>query len=84
MQVGSSAYNFLNHANYGTPYPNTNAPFFGVTAFMQTPTDLSLWSFCGSGDGHENGSASGQDNFLTYLGTPGTEIGASATSPIAS
>src|ERR1700676_1682876 len=37
MQVGLNAYNFLNHANYGTPYPNTNAPFFGVTAFMQTP-----------------------------------------------
>jgi hypothetical protein len=37
VQVGLNAYNFLNHANYGTPYPNTNAPFFGVTAFMQTP-----------------------------------------------
>jgi hypothetical protein len=37
LQIGLNAYNWLNHANYGTPYPNTNAPFFGVTAFMQTP-----------------------------------------------
>ena len=34
-----SAYNWFNHANYGTPYPNTNAPFFGQVEFMQfTPT----------------------------------------------
>jgi len=37
MQVGLNAYNWFNHANYGIPYPNTNAPFFGVTAFTQTP-----------------------------------------------
>jgi hypothetical protein len=37
LQLGLSAYNWLNHANYGIPYPNTNAPFFGVTAFAQTP-----------------------------------------------
>jgi hypothetical protein len=37
LQLGLNAYNWLNHANYGIPYPNTNAPFFGVTAFMQTP-----------------------------------------------
>lgn len=37
LQLGFEAYNFLNHANFGVPYPNTNAPFFGVTAFMQTP-----------------------------------------------
>jgi hypothetical protein len=37
LQLGLSAYNWLNHANYGTPYPNTNAPFFGITAFAQTP-----------------------------------------------
>jgi len=37
LQLGLSAYNWFNHANYGTPYPNTNAPFFGVTAFAQTP-----------------------------------------------
>ena len=37
LQIGLSAYNWFNHANYGVPYPNTNAPFFGVTAFMQTP-----------------------------------------------
>jgi hypothetical protein len=37
LQLGLNAYNWLNHANYGTPYPNTNAPFFGITAFMQTP-----------------------------------------------
>jgi hypothetical protein len=37
FQLGLNAYNWFNHANYGVPYPNTNAPFFGVTAFMQTP-----------------------------------------------
>ena len=39
FQMGFEAYNWFNHANYGTPYPNTNAPFFGQVAFMQfTPT----------------------------------------------
>ena len=39
FQLGFSAYNWFNHANYGTPYPNTNAPFFGQVEFMQfTPT----------------------------------------------
>ena len=39
FQVGLSAYNWFNHANYGAPYPNTNAPFFGKVTFMQfTPT----------------------------------------------
>lgn len=39
LQLGFSAYNWFNHANYGTPYPNTNAPFFGKVEFMQfTPT----------------------------------------------
>lgn len=37
FQIGLNAYNWLNHANNGVPYPNTNAPFFGETAFMQTP-----------------------------------------------
>jgi hypothetical protein len=37
LQLGLNAYNWLNHANYGIPYPNTNAPFFGVAAFTQTP-----------------------------------------------
>jgi Carboxypeptidase regulatory-like domain/TonB-dependent Receptor Plug Domain len=37
LQLGLNAYNWINHANYGVPYPNTNAPFFGQTAFMQTP-----------------------------------------------
>jgi hypothetical protein len=39
FQLGFSAYNWFNHANYGSPYPNTNAPFFGKVEFMQfTPT----------------------------------------------
>jgi hypothetical protein len=39
FQIGLSAYNWFNHANYGSPFPNTNAPFFGQVAFMQfTPT----------------------------------------------
>ena len=39
FQLGFSAYNWFNHANYGAPYPNTNAPFFGQVEFMQfTPT----------------------------------------------
>jgi Carboxypeptidase regulatory-like domain/TonB-dependent Receptor Plug Domain len=37
FQIGLNAYNWFNHANYGTPYPNTNAPFFGQSVFMQTP-----------------------------------------------
>jgi hypothetical protein len=37
LQIGLKAYNFLNHANYGTPYPNTNAPFFGQSVITQTP-----------------------------------------------
>jgi Carboxypeptidase regulatory-like domain/TonB-dependent Receptor Plug Domain len=37
FQLGLSAYNWLNHANYGVPYPSTNAPFFGQTVFTQTP-----------------------------------------------
>ena len=37
LQIGLNAYNFLNHANYGTPYPSTNAPFFGQSVFMQSP-----------------------------------------------
>jgi hypothetical protein len=37
LQVGLNAYNWFNHANYGAPYPNTAAPFFGQVAFMQFP-----------------------------------------------
>ena len=37
FQLGLSAYNWLNHANYGGPYPNTNAPFFGQAVFTQFP-----------------------------------------------
>jgi hypothetical protein len=37
FQLGTNAYNWFNHANYGAPYPNTNAPFLGVVAFTQTP-----------------------------------------------
>ena len=36
FQLGFSAYNWFNHANYGAPFPNTNAPFFGQVAFTQT------------------------------------------------
>jgi hypothetical protein len=37
FQLGLSAYNWLNHANYGVPYPNTSAPIFGQAVFTQTP-----------------------------------------------
>jgi hypothetical protein len=37
FQLGLSAYNWLNHANFGTPYPNTNAPIFGEAVLTQTP-----------------------------------------------
>jgi hypothetical protein len=37
FQIGLNAYNWFNHANYGAPYPNTNAPFFGQAVFTQTP-----------------------------------------------
>ena len=36
FQIGLNAYNFLNHANYGAPYANTNGPL-GSTIFTQTP-----------------------------------------------
>lgn len=34
FQLGLNAYNWF---NYGTPYPNTNAPFFGQVITTQTP-----------------------------------------------
>ena len=34
-QIGLNAYNSLNKATYGVPYPNTGGPF-GLTLFMQT------------------------------------------------
>jgi hypothetical protein len=37
FQVGLNAYNWFNHANYGMPYPDTNAPFFGQVVTTQTP-----------------------------------------------
>lgn len=37
FQIGLNAYNFLNHANYGAPYPNTNASIFGQAVITQTP-----------------------------------------------
>jgi hypothetical protein len=37
LQIGLNAYNWFNHANYGAPYPNTNAPFFGQSVFTQFP-----------------------------------------------
>jgi hypothetical protein len=37
FQLGLSAYNWLNHANFGTPYPNTNASIFGNAVLTQTP-----------------------------------------------
>jgi carboxypeptidase family protein len=37
MQIGLNAYNWFNHANYGAPYPNTNASFFGESVITQTP-----------------------------------------------
>ena len=37
FQLGLSAYNWLNHANFGTPYPNTNASIFGQAVLTQTP-----------------------------------------------
>jgi hypothetical protein len=37
FQLGLSAYNWLNHANFGTPYPSTNASIFGQAVLTQTP-----------------------------------------------
>ncbi|HEY0702465.1 MAG TPA: carboxypeptidase regulatory-like domain-containing protein [Candidatus Acidoferrales bacterium] len=37
FQLGLNAYNFLNHANYGAPYPNNNASIFGQSVITQTP-----------------------------------------------
>jgi hypothetical protein len=38
LQVGLNAYNWLNHANYGIPYSNTNfSSIFGTVFFMQSP-----------------------------------------------
>ena len=37
FQIGLNAYNWFNHANYGAPYPNTNASIFGAALLTQTP-----------------------------------------------
>jgi len=37
FQIGLNAYNWFNHANYGVPYPNTNASIFGLSVLTQTP-----------------------------------------------
>jgi len=37
FQLGISAYNWLNHANFGTPYPNNGASIFGLAVLTQTP-----------------------------------------------
>jgi Carboxypeptidase regulatory-like domain/TonB-dependent Receptor Plug Domain len=37
FQIGLNAYNWFNHANYGAPYPNTNANIFGDAVLTQTP-----------------------------------------------
>jgi hypothetical protein len=37
LQIGLNAYNWFNHANYGNPYPNTNASFFGQVVTTQFP-----------------------------------------------
>jgi len=37
FQLGLNAYNWLNHANYGAPYPNTNNGIFGLAVITQTP-----------------------------------------------
>ena len=44
FQLGLNAYNFLNHANYGAPYPNTNGPL-GLTIFTQTPPSSPYGAF---------------------------------------
>jgi carboxypeptidase family protein len=36
FQIGFNAYNFLNHANYGAPYANSNGPI-GSTIFTEAP-----------------------------------------------
>ena len=38
FELGLDAYNWFNHANYGTPYPSTNfGGLFGQVIFTQTP-----------------------------------------------
>jgi len=37
FQLALNAYNWLNHANYGSPYPNTNNGIFGLSVIPQTP-----------------------------------------------
>jgi hypothetical protein len=37
FQLGLSAYNWLNHANFGTPYPNNSQSIFGQAVLTQTP-----------------------------------------------
>jgi hypothetical protein len=38
LQLGLNAYNWLNHANYGTPYPNTNfGSLLGTVIAQQSP-----------------------------------------------
>jgi len=37
FQIAFQAYNWLNHANYGAPYPSTNNSIFGFSVIPQTP-----------------------------------------------
>jgi hypothetical protein len=37
LQISLNAYNFLNHANYGNPFPNDVQPFFGSVVVMNQP-----------------------------------------------
>jgi Carboxypeptidase regulatory-like domain/TonB-dependent Receptor Plug Domain len=37
FQLALNAYNWLNHANYGAPYPSTNNSIFGLAVITQTP-----------------------------------------------
>jgi Carboxypeptidase regulatory-like domain/TonB-dependent Receptor Plug Domain len=48
FQLGLSAYNWFNHANYGVPYPNTGASLFGITAFSQTEPTSPYGAFFGA------------------------------------
>jgi hypothetical protein len=59
FQIGLNAYNFLNHANYGTPYANTNGPI-GSTIFTQTPPTSPYGAFASAATDQRMGQITGK------------------------
>lgn len=60
FQLGLNAYNWFNHANYGAPYPNTNAPIFGSAVLTQTPPTSPYGAFAAAATDQRIGQLTGK------------------------